>query len=651
MPSFGYGVVASPPKTRGDVGLVLAEERDGRRAVGAGRRRQPVRPGARVVGAQVAPLEPDLRAVVLDPVAPGVAEPQRRQHVQGVGLRAAVGDGDPQRDVGRRGLGVRGLDLPVAVVVEGAAVEQLGLRLGAAAPGVLLDQPGVRELALRVVVAPLQPRVARGRVEVPPVVLGVLAVVALRPGQPEHPLLEDRVAAVPQPERQAEVLVEGADAPHAVLVPAVRARARVLVREEAPGVAVGAVVLAHRSPGALGQVRAPLVPGAGLLQAGLRPPDGLHALLLGVHADSLAPGGGARVNGRLPVDDDVAVLEAGLVRRQRAGLAPHADQLGRPARGLDPGDTGRPVEVLAAADREARVVPRALDDAVGVVDAAAALAQRQPEVRALVAHDADLVALAGHQVRAAADLDRHERAVSEVLQLAEPHGRHQAPAAWTRASGPGKTSVSWPLSDQRTRKGGPPSAPCASRISPSRAGSSTWVLATTSRSPGAAFIASSSTVRCIVGSASTGGAATSILWQPGPRARDLRPGPLGLGLRAQPEHPWGQVGATGEVVGVAGVRGDELRPQPVERRLVCDPLGAHPQALGPDDDGDVGVGDQVERPRGVLGLAEVRADQGEVVAVSDVHQRGDPLPGRTSRRCGAASGSGSRRPWPGSGRP
>ena len=51
------------------------------------------------------------------------------------------------------------------------------------------------------------------------------------------------------------------DAGHAVLVPAVRARAGVVVREVVPGVAALRVVLAHRAPGALAQVRAPLVPG------------------------------------------------------------------------------------------------------------------------------------------------------------------------------------------------------------------------------------------------------------------------------------------------------------------------------------------------------------------------------------------------------
>ena len=82
IPSFGYGVVASEPKTRGGVRLVLAEERLGRLAVGAGRALEPVA-GERVVG------DAEGRAVALDPRTVGAAlrrprvpEPERRQHVQ-----------------------------------------------------------------------------------------------------------------------------------------------------------------------------------------------------------------------------------------------------------------------------------------------------------------------------------------------------------------------------------------------------------------------------------------------------------------------------------------------------------------------------------------------------------------------------------------
>ena len=221
----------------GGVRLVLAEERLGQRAAGTGRALEPGA-GEPVVGRL------ERGAVALDPrpvgclvPAPRVAEPERRQHVELGLVRAVVLDLDADEDLGRRGLGVGHVDGPVAVAVEDAGVEELELRRRLAAPGVLLDQPPVREGGLRVVVAPAQQRVARQALEVPPVLLGVLAVIALRAGEAEHPLLEDRVLAVPEREREAELVADVRESGHPVLVPAVGAGAGVVVREVAPGVA------------------------------------------------------------------------------------------------------------------------------------------------------------------------------------------------------------------------------------------------------------------------------------------------------------------------------------------------------------------------------------------------------------------------------
>ena len=98
----------------------------------------------------------------------------------------------------------------------------------------------------------------RGRaVQVEVVLLDVLTVVPLGPGQAEHPLLQDRVSAVPKRGGEAQVLVDVADAAQAVLVPAVRPRAGVVVGEVSPRLAAGAVVLAHGAPCALREVRPP----------------------------------------------------------------------------------------------------------------------------------------------------------------------------------------------------------------------------------------------------------------------------------------------------------------------------------------------------------------------------------------------------------
>ena len=76
----------------------------------------------------------------------------------------------------------------------------------------------------------------RGRgVEVVVELLDVFAVVAFAAGQPEEPLFEDRVLAVPQGQGKAEALLVVADAGDAVFAPAVGAAAGVVVGEIIPG--------------------------------------------------------------------------------------------------------------------------------------------------------------------------------------------------------------------------------------------------------------------------------------------------------------------------------------------------------------------------------------------------------------------------------
>ena len=119
----------------------------------------------------------------------------------------AVVGRDLHQQVVRRRLGVLDEDVEVAVVVEDAGVEQLELRLTAAAAAVLLDELGVGKRALRILVEHLQVGVRRRGVEVVVKLLDVLAVVALAVGQAEEAFLEDGIVAVPEGERQAEPLL------------------------------------------------------------------------------------------------------------------------------------------------------------------------------------------------------------------------------------------------------------------------------------------------------------------------------------------------------------------------------------------------------------------------------------------------------------
>src|SRR3954453_5186770 len=182
-------------------------------------------------------------------------------------------DIDPHQDVRRCRLGIGHLDRPITVLVEHARVQQFELRVVEPAPTVLPAQRLVRERRLWVVVAPTQPRMAGQRVEVPPVLLGILAVIALGARQSEDPFLQDGVAAIPQRQRQTQPLTHIRYTGQAVLVPAVGTRPGVIVWERRPCIATFAVILTHRTPGALGEVWTPLIPLARREQIAVRPAD------------------------------------------------------------------------------------------------------------------------------------------------------------------------------------------------------------------------------------------------------------------------------------------------------------------------------------------------------------------------------------------
>ena len=89
-------------------------------------------------------------------------------------------------------------------------------------------------------------------------------MVALRPGQPERTLLQDRVLTVPQGQAQAEPLFHVTKSGQPVLAPAIGPGPGLVVRQVIPRLAVGAVILADRAPLPLTDVGAPPVPLPGL---------------------------------------------------------------------------------------------------------------------------------------------------------------------------------------------------------------------------------------------------------------------------------------------------------------------------------------------------------------------------------------------------
>jgi len=202
----------------------------------------------------------NLRVLLAAGPRPGVPEPQRRQHVQRRVFRAAVVHGHVHQQVFRRRLRILDHDIEVPVVVEYPRVEQLVLGIDSAACPVTRDEIGIWEFRLRIFVQHLQIRRSGRGVEIVVTLLDVLAVIALGISQPEQPLLEHRVAPVPQGQRHAQQLVVVAYAGQSVLAPPVGAITRLIMRERGPRVTAVAGVLAHGAPLPLTQIRSPPPP-------------------------------------------------------------------------------------------------------------------------------------------------------------------------------------------------------------------------------------------------------------------------------------------------------------------------------------------------------------------------------------------------------
>ena len=169
--------------------------------------------------------------------------------------------GDADQHVFRARLRVFHEHVEISVFGEDAGVEQLVFGLVARASPVGLYQVRIGILALRILVEVLHVRVRRRAVDVEVVLLHILAVVALAVGEPVQALLQDGITTVPQCQREAQLLLVVAQSAEPVLAPLVRARARMVMREVVPGIAVFAVILADRAPLPLAQVGPPLLPG------------------------------------------------------------------------------------------------------------------------------------------------------------------------------------------------------------------------------------------------------------------------------------------------------------------------------------------------------------------------------------------------------
>src|SRR3954454_6024852 len=98
-------------------------------------------------------------------------------------------------------------------------------------------------------------------VQVVIILLDIFPVITLAIGQSEHPLLQDRVLAIPERQRKTQPLLIITDAGEPVLTPVIGARAGLIVAKIIPCVAVRAVILTDGAPLALAEIWPPQPPG------------------------------------------------------------------------------------------------------------------------------------------------------------------------------------------------------------------------------------------------------------------------------------------------------------------------------------------------------------------------------------------------------
>src|SRR5262245_50281800 len=166
-------------------------------------------------------------------------------------LWSAIHRLDADQNILRARLGVLNENVEIAIVIENPRVDQFEFEVMFAAAAVFFRQALVGKLTLRVLVEKFHVGVRRRRIEIEIIFLDVFAVIAFVAGEAEEALLENRVLAVPEGQREADILMAVADTSQAVFAPAVGAAARMVVSQVAPNISVGAVVFAHGAPLAL----------------------------------------------------------------------------------------------------------------------------------------------------------------------------------------------------------------------------------------------------------------------------------------------------------------------------------------------------------------------------------------------------------------
>src|SRR5580658_5100019 len=190
---------------------------------------------------------------------PGISKPKMRQQMKRGRVRPAIENLYAYANIFRRFFSVLNENIEVAIVVKDARIEQLKLSPRAASTA-FLDQPVIRILTLRIFVEHPHIAVRRSVVQMEPILLHIFAVIPLIRREPKHALFQNRIAAIPKRQRKHQQLIAVADSRDAIVAPAISLAASVIVWQKIPSIAVSAVILANSSPGAIANIRPPLLP-------------------------------------------------------------------------------------------------------------------------------------------------------------------------------------------------------------------------------------------------------------------------------------------------------------------------------------------------------------------------------------------------------
>ena len=168
--------------------------------------------------------------------------------MQGRGFRTVVSHGNAPQEVFWGAFSDFLKDVEIAAFIKHSHVREFPLWAESPQKLVLQAQFCVGILSLRILIQRLGVGMGRRGIQIIITLFDVFAVVAFVPVEPEKTFLEDGITSIPKRWCKAHSTLPICPALQAVLAPAIRPAARVIMRKGVPTIAVIRVVLAHGAP-------------------------------------------------------------------------------------------------------------------------------------------------------------------------------------------------------------------------------------------------------------------------------------------------------------------------------------------------------------------------------------------------------------------